>query len=102
MARKLACYDPKCLTNCRTDPNAETITWGSADDTGRFDREPRVVAMTCPCGDVWFEQVAIAGLYWIRRIERSGPDDVKVSETDASSADEVAALWEKITSGKTR
>ncbi|GAA0916112.1 hypothetical protein [Nonomuraea longicatena] len=64
----------------------------------RFGRQPRVVRLSCRCRPVEYEELAIGGRHWIRRIERTG-DGLVVHVSPESANRWVDELWDQIMSG---
>ncbi|GAA0953099.1 hypothetical protein [Nonomuraea longicatena] len=64
----------------------------------RFGRQPRVVRLSCRCRPVEYEELAIGGRHWIRRIERSG-DGLVVHVSPETANRWVDELWDQIMSG---
>jgi hypothetical protein len=67
----------------------------------RFGRLPRVVRLSCPCRPVEYELLAIGGLHWIRRTERTG-DGFVVRVSPEGTHGRVGELWRLIMSGDAR
>ncbi|GAA0938305.1 hypothetical protein [Nonomuraea longicatena] len=67
----------------------------------RFGRLPRVVRVSCRCQVVEYELLAIGGLQWIRRIERTG-DGLMVRVSPQATNRWVDELWSLIMSGDAR
>ncbi|MEV1173928.1 hypothetical protein [Nonomuraea sp. NPDC049784] len=91
-----------CLGHCPPheplSPDAEQVTWQNAEPA-RFARDPRVLDWTCECRLIIYEKTTCAGVYWIRRTDRTNPHHLVISETCPGGIEEINSLWEKIVSG---
>jgi hypothetical protein len=67
----------------------------------RFGRLPRVVRLSCRCRPVEYELLAIGGLHWIRRTERTG-DGLVVRVSPEAANSRVGEWWGLIMSGDAR
>ncbi|WP_343954653.1 hypothetical protein [Nonomuraea longicatena] len=67
----------------------------------RFGRQPRVVRVSCRCRPVEYEELAIGGRHWIRRIERTDHGLVALISPEAVHS-KVSELWSLIMSGDAR
>jgi hypothetical protein len=67
----------------------------------RFGRLPRVMRISCPCRPVEYELLAIGGLHWIRRTERT-KDGLVVRVSPQAANRWVGEVWGLIMSGDAR
>ncbi|GAA0916322.1 hypothetical protein [Nonomuraea longicatena] len=64
----------------------------------RYGRQPRVMRLSCRCRPVEYEELAIGGRHWIRRIERTG-DGIVLQVSPETANRWVGELWDLIMSG---
>ncbi|GAA0938681.1 hypothetical protein GCM10009560_48800 [Nonomuraea longicatena] len=64
----------------------------------RFGRPPRVVRLSCRCRPVEYEELAIGGRHWIRRIERTGGRLIVHVSPEAANR-QAGELWSLIMCG---
>ncbi|GAA0921494.1 hypothetical protein [Nonomuraea longicatena] len=67
----------------------------------RFGRSPRVIRLSCRCQPVEYEELAIGGLHWIRRFDRTG-DRLVVQVSRETTNRRVSELWDGIMFGYVR
>jgi hypothetical protein len=67
----------------------------------RFGRLPRVMRISCRCRPVEYELLAIGGLHWIRRTERTN-NGLVVQVSPQATNRWVGELWRLIMSGDAR
>ncbi|GAA0946668.1 hypothetical protein GCM10009560_62560 [Nonomuraea longicatena] len=89
--------------DCPTPPSARAyrVEWAFEGNmwVRRFGRLPRVARVSCRCRPVEFELLALGGLYWIRRFERTG-DGLVVRVSPQAANRWVGELWSLIMSGE--
>jgi hypothetical protein len=84
-------------------PRAYRVKWEVEGNmwVRRFGRLPRVVRLSCRCRPVEYELLAIGGLHWIRRTERTG-DGLVVRVSPEAANSRVGEWWGLIMSGDAR
>ncbi|TKK90360.1 hypothetical protein FDA94_04965 [Herbidospora galbida] len=77
----------------------EQVHWRPAQSAERFARKPHVIAWTCDCQPIVYEQLMAGGSYLIRRTDQSDHLNVVQLETAPTDRKEADALWRRIMSG---